>query len=198
MKKVVLATTNQGKLKEYTEMLSPLGLEIITNEQLGIDSFPDVEENGHSFEENAYIKAKAYYDLFGYPVLADDSGLSIDVLDGRPGIYSARYAGIEKDDQANIEKVLTELKGVPDEQRTARFICAICYVEGEQRLIARGECEGIIIPEPRGEHGFGYDPIFFVPSLGRTMAELLPEEKNKISHRYHALKKLASMLKSLK
>lgn len=195
MRKVVLATKNQGKLKEFAEMLAPLGLEIITASELGVNQLPEVEEKGSSFEENAYLKAKAYYDLFGYPALADDSGLSIDVLGGRPGIYSARYAGDKQDDWANIQKVLSELKNVPDEQKTARFICAICYVEGERHLMARGECEGMILSEPRGEHGFGYDPIFFIPSLGKTMAELTLEEKNKISHRYQALLKLAAMLR---
>ena len=193
MKKVVLATTNKGKVKEFKEMLAPLGVEIISSDQLGVEELPDVEENGTSFEENALIKAKAYYELFGYPALADDSGLAIDALEGRPGIYSARYAGEEKNDQANIDKVLEELQDVPGEKRAARFICAIAYVDGQQEIIVSGECEGLITHEPRGKHGFGYDPIFFVPSEGKTMAELPPEVKNRLSHRHQALQKLVQI-----
>lgn len=194
MKKVVLATTNKGKLKEFTDMLAPLGYELIPSNQLATD-LPNVIEDGNSFEENAIIKAKAYYERFGLPTMADDSGLAIDVLGGRPGIYSARYAGMEQDDKANLVKVLEEMKGIPTEQRTARFCCAIAYVNGEQIVTAWGEREGVITTAPRGEGGFGYDPIFFLPEMGRTMAELSLEEKNKLSHRYLALKQLVRILK---
>lgn len=194
MKKVILATTNKGKIKEFRELLAPLEMEIISIADLNQDKVPEVIEDGSTFEENAILKAKAFYEQFGFPALADDSGLEIDVLDGKPGIYSARYAGEGKDDQANTDQVLRELEGVPQEQRTARFRCAIAYVDGKQTITADGQCTGVITEEPLGDGGFGYDPIFYLSSKRKTMAQLSKEEKNKISHRYQALQGLVAKL----
>lgn len=193
MNTVLIATKNKGKAKEFEALFSPKGIKVIT--LLDIENAIDVEETGSTFEENALLKANAISELMNMPVLSDDSGLVIDALDGRPGIFSARYAGPEKDDRANYEKVLNELKGVSKEKRTARFYCAIAFVGPKMDPITvSGTCEGIIADAPDGENGFGYDPIFIVPEKQTTMANLEAEEKNKISHRANALKELEKVL----
>ncbi|WP_044742998.1 MULTISPECIES: XTP/dITP diphosphatase [unclassified Anoxybacillus] len=189
MKQVIIATKNAGKAREFEALFNEKGMQVKT--LLDFPNCPDVEETGDTFAENARLKAEAMAAYFQQMVIADDSGLSIDALDGRPGVYSARYAGEEKDDQANIAKVLKELKGVPFEQRTARFHCTLAIaIPGRPTVIVEGTCEGYIAEEPKGENGFGYDPIFYVPEKNKTMAELPKEVKNKISHRADALAKL--------
>ncbi|MBS2771631.1 XTP/dITP diphosphatase [Anoxybacillus rupiensis] len=189
MKQVIIATKNTGKAREFEALFNEKGMQVKT--LLDFPNCPDVEETGDTFAENARLKAEAMAAYFQQMVIADDSGLSIDALDGRPGVYSARYAGEEKDDQANIAKVLKELKGVPFEQRTARFHCTLAIaIPGRPTAIVEGTCEGYIAEEPKGENGFGYDPIFYVPEKNKTMAELPKEVKNKISHRADALAKL--------
>ncbi|OCA81755.1 XTP/dITP diphosphatase [Pradoshia sp. D12] len=193
MNTVLIATKNKGKAKEFEALFSPKGIKVIT--LLDIENAIDVEETGSTFEENALLKANTISELMNMPVLSDDSGLVIDALDGRPGIFSARYAGPGKDDRANYEKVLNELEGVPKEKRTARFYCAIALVGPKMDPITvSGTCEGIIADAPDGENGFGYDPIFFVPEKQTTMANLEAEEKNRISHRANALKELEKVL----
>ncbi|MBM7648907.1 XTP/dITP diphosphohydrolase [Bacillus ectoiniformans] len=193
MKEVIIATKNPGKAKEFKEMFSAYGYEVKT--LLDYPDFPDIEETGQTFEENAILKAEAVSAATGRLAIADDSGLVIDALNGRPGVYSARYAGEAKDDQANIEKVLAELIEVPAEKRAARFYCALALaVPNEPVLTVSGTCEGQISTSQQGKNGFGYDPIFFVPSLGRTMAELSPEEKHRISHRGQAIQALKGKL----
>ncbi|ANB56359.1 non-canonical purine NTP pyrophosphatase, RdgB/HAM1 family [Anoxybacillus sp. B7M1] len=189
IKQVIIATKNAGKAREFEALFNEKGMQVKT--LLDFPNCPDVEETGDTFAENARLKAEAMAAYFQQMVIADDSGLSIDALDGRPGVYSARYAGEEKDDQANIAKVLKELKGVPFEQRTARFHCTLAIaIPGRPTVIVEGTCEGYIAEEPKGENGFGYDPIFYVPEKNKTMAELPKEVKNKISHRADALAKL--------
>ncbi|MFI8685623.1 XTP/dITP diphosphatase [Rossellomorea sp. NPDC077527] len=195
-KRVIIATKNKGKAKEFQHMFAPYGYEVQT--LLDLPHIEDVEETGVTFEENAVLKAETVAAELGALVIADDSGLSIDALEGRPGVYSARYAGEEKSDDANMEKVLGELEAVEDSDRTARFYCvlAIAGPEMETKTVT-GTCEGMILRDKRGTNGFGYDPIFFVPSLQKTMAELTQEEKSGISHRGHALKKLGNMISDL-
>ena len=196
MKKIIIATGNKGKAKEFESMFAPLGYQVLTLHDL--EGAVDVEETGSTFEENAILKAESLCEQFQTMVIADDSGLMIDALDGRPGVYSARYAGEEKSDDANMTKVLEELKDVPKEQRTARFYCALAVARpGEETLTVSGTVEGYIQSERQGEYGFGYDPIFYVPSLKKTMAQLRPEEKNAISHRANALATLKTTLHKL-
>ncbi len=195
MKEAIIATHNQGKVKEFKEILEPRGYDVKSLAEIGFTE--EIEETGHTFEENAIMKAEAVAKAVNKMVIADDSGLSIDNLGGRPGVYSARYAGEQKDDQANIEKVLSELKGIEKEQRTARFRCALAVsIPGEETKTVEGHVEGYIAEEPRGEYGFGYDPIFIVKDKDKTMAELTSDEKNKISHRADALKKLSKLLEA--
>ncbi|WP_440620666.1 XTP/dITP diphosphatase [Bacillus subtilis] len=195
MKEAIIATHNPGKVKEFKEILEPRGYDVKSLAEIGFTE--EIEETGHTFEENAILKAEAVAKAVNKMVIADDSGLSIDNLGGRPGVYSARYAGEQKDDQANIEKVLSELKGIEKEQRTARFRCALAVsIPGEETKTVEGHVEGYIAEEPRGEYGFGYDPIFIVKDKDKTMAELTSDEKNKISHRADALKKLSKLLKA--
>lgn len=192
MKEAIIATHNPGKVKEFKEILEPRGYDVKSLAEIGFTE--EIEETGHTFEENAIMKAEAVAKAVNKMVIADDSGLSIDNLGGRPGVYSARYAGEQKDDQANIEKVLSELKGIEKEQRTARFRCALAVsIPGEETKTVEGHVEGYIAEEPRGEYGFGYDPIFIVKDKDKTMAELTSDEKNKISHRADALKKLSKL-----
>lgn len=196
MKKIIIATGNKGKAREFATLFSPLGYEVLTLHDL--EGATDVEETGTTFEENAILKAEALCEQFHTMVIADDSGLMIDALDGRPGVYSARYAGEQKNDDENIDKVLDELKDVPDEKRTARFYCALAVaVPGQETITVSGTVEGRIASGRQGENGFGYDPVFYVPDLGKMMAELKPEEKNAISHRANALKKLKELLPTL-
>ncbi|WP_273126641.1 XTP/dITP diphosphatase [Bacillus weihaiensis] len=194
MKQILIATMNNGKVKEFESMLQPLGYEV--KSLLDLPQAIDVEETGLTFEENAQLKSDTIAAQFQIPVVADDSGLEVDYLDGRPGVYSARYAGLEKSDQKNMDKLVDELKNVHDEKdRSARFVCVLSIsIPGEATKTVRGTCEGYIAKEPRGENGFGYDPIFILKDQDKTMAELTKEEKNKISHRANALKKLKALL----
>ncbi|AUZ27356.1 XTP/dITP diphosphatase [Bacillus cabrialesii] len=195
MKEAIIATHNPGKVKEFKEILEPKGYDVKSLAEIGFTE--EIEETGHTFEENAILKAEAVARAVNKMVIADDSGLSIDNLGGKPGVYSARYAGEQKDDQANIDKVLSELKGIEKEQRTARFRCALAVsIPGAETKTVEGHVEGYIAEEPRGEYGFGYDPIFIVKDKDKTMAELTSDEKNKISHRADALKKLSKLLEA--
>jgi len=196
MRKLLVATHNAGKVREYRQLLADLPLEVTYLDEEGVDF--DVEETGESFTENAVQKATAYAEATGLWTWADDSGLEVDALDGAPGIRSSRYAGPGASDEDRYRKVLRELDGVPWEARTARFRCvvAITTLEGEVRS-APGRCEGIIGFEPRGSHGFGYDPVFFLPQFDRTMAELSPEVKNRISHRARAAQEAKKLLREM-
>ncbi|RHW33407.1 XTP/dITP diphosphatase [Lysinibacillus yapensis] len=195
MKRVVIATKNKGKAKDFEALFNPLGFEVVTMFEVAPDM--EIEETGKTFEENAILKAETLSRALGTLVIADDSGLAVDALNGEPGVYSARYAG-DHDDEANIVKVLENLKGVAEEKRTARFCCALAIAGPElETYTVFGTCEGVILNEKRGTNGFGYDPIFFVPELDRTMAQLTPEEKGAISHRGNAIRKLAEELPSL-
>lgn len=190
--KIIAATKNKNKLREFGEILK--GFDIVSQEDAGIDI--DVEETGTTFEENSLLKAKAIYDMTGIPAIADDSGLCVDALGGEPGVYSARYGGEGYDDKGRVELLLKNMKNVPDDKRSARFVCAITLVDDKGILTARGECEGKIDYAPRGTNGFGYDPVFFVEKFGKTMAEISPDEKNSISHRGKALKIFAEKIKN--
>jgi XTP/dITP diphosphohydrolase len=193
MDTVIIATKNKGKAKEFEKLFLPKGLAVRT--LLDYPELEDVEETGTTFEENAVLKAETIANVLGVRVIADDSGLEVDALEGRPGVYSARYAGSEKNDEANIDKVLEELQNVPENERTARFCCALAMAEpGKETLTVFGTCEGRILRERRGSNGFGYDPIFFVEAEGKAMAELPSEAKNKISHRANAIRKLEVVL----
>ncbi|WP_053367311.1 XTP/dITP diphosphatase [Bacillus sp. FJAT-27245] len=193
MEEIIIATKNPGKAKEFEAIFTERGVKVLT--LLDFPDAPDVEETGTTFAENAILKAETISQKLGKPVIGDDSGLIVDALDGRPGIFSARYAGEQKNDEANIDKVLSELNGVPEEKRTARFFCALAMaVPGEETITVEGTCEGRILEERRGTNGFGYDPVFYVTELGRAMAELSKDEKNAISHRANALKALERVL----
>lgn len=188
--KVVLATTNRHKLDELQLMLSGSPVELVMPPHA-----IEVDETGETFRENAQLKARTYARLLGEPALADDSGLSVEALGGRPGVHSARYAGPNATDADRINKLLSELQGVPDAERTASFHCALVLAwPGDGELMVEGLVQGRILHEPRGEHGFGYDPIFYVPALGKTFAELTTEEKNKHSHRAKAAELLVEAL----
>lgn len=196
MKEVIIATKNKGKVKEFEHIFNPLGIAV--KSLLDLDESIEIEENGTTFEENALIKAREIAHTFNVLVIADDSGLEVDALDGRPGVYSARYAGVGRNDSDNIKKVLSELKGVEFNKRTARFVCALSLVSPEgKEFVVRGECEGLITTEPIGSEGFGYDPIFYLPSKDKTMAQIPKAEKNVLSHRAEAFKKLEVILKEL-
>lgn len=195
MQEVIIATKNAGKAREFERMFKPLGYQVKT--LLDYPDFQDVEETGSTFKENAILKAEAVSKAFGRMVIADDSGLIIDALGGKPGIYSARYAGEEKNDQKNMDKVLDELESIPDDKRQARFYCALAIAApGKRTETVSGTCEGRILREKRGTYGFGYDPIFYSEEKGKAMAELMPEEKSEISHRANALQKLEDLLPS--
>jgi XTP/dITP diphosphohydrolase len=191
--KFVLASHNKNKLREMQEILGALGVEVVLQSELGLDLEP--EENGETFAENALIKARAVMEESGLPAIADDSGLCVDALQGAPGVYSARYGGEGLTDQQRYELVLRGVAG--QFPRTCRFQCAIacCFPEGAV-LTAEGKCEGTVAFTPMGEGGFGYDPIFFVPGLKKTFAQLNAEEKNAISHRGKALSTFAEKLKT--
>lgn len=195
MQKVVLATGNAGKVRELAGLLADFGLDVVAQTSLGVDS---VEETGLTFIENAILKARHAARVTGLPAIADDSGLAVDALGGAPGIYSARYAGEDASDQQNLDKLLDALKDVPDDQRTASFHCALVYLrhaDDPTPLVCHGRWPGVITREAAGNGGFGYDPIFYVPSLGRTSAELSREEKNAHSHRGQALRQLLDALR---
>lgn len=193
MKKVIFATGNEGKMKEIREILGNLDIQLLSLKDAGIKA--DIKENGSSFEENAEIKAKAIRDLTGEIVLADDSGLEIDYLNKEPGIYSARYMGEDTSYHIKNANLIERLNGVPDEKRTARFVCAIAaaFPDGTVHTV-RAAMEGRIGYEEKGENGFGYDPIFYLPEYGCSSAELSMEEKNKISHRGKALRAIRDEL----
>lgn len=181
----LLATRNKGKVREIQAALAGPGLEF--QSLLDLFELPEVQENGLTFADNARLKAQHYYRLTALPCLADDSGLMVDALQGAPGIYSARWAA---NDAQRIEKLLARLRGVKASKRSARFVCAICFSRGDSTIEVEGEAEGEILFEPRGKGGFGYDPIFYYPPLGRTFAELSLKEKTRVSHRACALEKL--------
>ena len=183
--KVILASKNPHKLTELSVILSQHGFEIALESEYGLDI--DVDETGATFEENSLLKAEAVMKASGLPVLADDSGLMVDALDGAPGVYSARY-GHKSSDGERTEFLLENMKDVPDDKRTAKFVCVItCLWPDGRKIVARGECPGVITHEVHGENGFGYDPVFYLPELGMTYAELPSEQKNAISHRARAL-----------
>ena len=183
--KLLVATHSQGKRREYEALLGGLGLELVDLTEAGIASA--VEERGTTFEENAVLKARAYAQASGLLTLADDSGLEVDVLGGEPGVRSARYNGHGSSDEDRYRLLLCHLRGVPEQERRARFRCVIAIATPEGEVYtAEGSCEGRIASQPRGSHGFGYDPVFFLPEYGCTMAQLSPEVKNRISHRARA------------
>jgi XTP/dITP diphosphohydrolase len=190
--KLLVSTKNKHKLREIAEILSDIGYEVESAYDYVDDM--DIEETGKSFEENAILKAVVLSKFTDFPVIADDSGICVDFLNGAPGIYSARYAGLNATDEENNDLLLRQLKGLPLEKRKARYVCVIALAKKGTLLgTFFGECSGYIATEYKGENGFGYDPIFMLPD-GRHMAELAPEEKNKISHRYNALVELKNFL----
>ena len=196
MQKVVLATGNPGKVTELASLLADFGLDIVAQTELGVGS---VEETGLTFVENALIKARHAAKVTGLPAIADDSGISVDALGGAPGIYSARYAGIEATDQQNVDKLLEAMKDVPTEKRQAQFNCVLVYLRHENDptpLIFHGIWQGVLTHEMQGDGGFGYDPIFFIPELNCTAAQLTREQKNQYSHRGKALKLMLDALKN--
>lgn len=192
IKKIIFASNNKGKIRELKDILSPMGIEVVSQREAGFDI--EADETGTTFAENSAIKAKAIYELAKIPVLADDSGLCVDALDGQPGVYSHRFAGENATDEEKCRYILEKLENISDEKRTARFICDMCFIdENGREYHAEGRCEGKIGKEEKGNNGFGYDPIFVVGN--RTLAELEEAEKNKISHRAEALKKMKEILK---
>ncbi|GIC76362.1 XTP/dITP diphosphatase [Moritella sp. F3] len=194
MSKVVLATGNPGKVREMSALLAEFGLEVLPQSDFNI---VEADETGTTFIENAIIKAKHAATLTGLPAIADDSGLAVDALQGVPGIYSARYAGVDASDRDNLLKLLDALKGVPTAQRTARFHCVLVYMthaEDPTPLVCHGTWDGVITEQPSGEDGFGYDPIFFVESEGCTSAELTKQRKSELSHRGQALTALLAAM----
>ena len=197
MDRIIFATGNQGKLKEIREILADLGIEVVSMKDAGIVA--DIDENGTTFEENAIIKAKTIHELTGEAVMADDSGLEIDYLNKEPGVMSARYMGEDTSYHIKNANLVERLAGVPDEQRTARFVCVIALVLPDGEIMTtRGDFEGLIGYEEKGENGFGYDPIFYVPEYGCSSAELTPEQKNAISHRGQALREMKEKIKLLR
>ena len=197
MQKVVLATGNPGKVRELADLLADFGLNIVAQTDLGVES---AEETGLTFIENAILKARHAAAITGLPAIADDSGLAVDALGGAPGIYSARYAGADASDQQNLEKLLVALQDLPDGQRQAQFHCVLVYLrhaEDPTPLVCHGSWSGEIAREPAGEGGFGYDPVFFVPTLGKTAAELSKAEKHAVSHRGKALALLLEAMRNV-
>jgi XTP/dITP diphosphohydrolase len=194
--RVVLASSNTGKLREIGEMLSGLHLDVLLQSEFDV---PDAEETGLTFVENAILKARNAARLTGLPAIGDDSGIEVDALEGKPGIYSARYAGPGASDDDNLWKLIEEVKQIPEDNRSARFVCLLVYLrhaDDPDPVIARGVWEGIALTEPVGSNGFGYDPMFFVPSHDCTSAELPPEIKNQLSHRGQALNQLVHKLET--
>lgn len=192
--KIVLATHNAGKIREFKCILEPLGYEAVSVHDV-LPSITEPEETGTTFAENALLKASYYMKVTGLPCLADDSGIAADALGGRPGVYSARYAGPDCDDEANNEKLIAELSAFPLEKRTVHYICSLVLIWPDGRTVqAEGSCDGLFQDVYVGHNGFGYDPLFYVPEKGKTMAELSMDEKNEISHRGKALKKLVEAL----
>lgn len=195
-RKIVLATGNAGKVREMASLLADAGMDVVAQTELGVGS---VEETGLTFVENAIIKARHAAKVTGLPAIADDSGISVDYLGGAPGIYSARYAGTDGNDGANIVKLLAALNGVPAEQRQAYFNCVLVYMRHENDptpIICHGRWAGVIAEQAQGEGGFGYDPVFWLPELNKTAAQLRPEEKQSMSHRGKALALLSEALRN--
>ena len=192
--RIILASNNPGKVREVSQLLAPLKLDVVAQAELGV---AEIEETGLTFVENAILKARNTASHTGLAAIADDSGLEVDALDGAPGIHSARYAGVNGNDQANITRLLRELADVPEAQRTARFQCLMVYLRhaaDPTPIICQGTWEGRVLFAPRGERGFGYDPVFFVPTHNCSAAELSPDIKNQLSHRGQALRKLLQAL----
>lgn len=186
MAKLIFASKNEGKVREFREFLTPLGIEVVSLNEL--TNVPEIIEDGHTFEENATIKAQTIADAMNVPVVAEDAGLTVDALDGAPGIYSARYAG-DHDDAANNAKLLKELANTPDAERTAAFHAVIVALKPNgKKLVAEGVVDGRILHDAQGAGGFGYDPLFYYEPFQKTLAELTPAEKNDISHRGAALR----------
>ncbi len=195
--RIVFASGNAGKVREIGQLLQGLNLEVLPQSDFNV---PDIEETGLTFVENALLKARNAAHHTGLPVIADDSGIAVDVLQGRPGIVSARFAGVGASDMDNLEKLIDMVKPFAEEERTARFICSMVYLRHEDDpmpVIAEGVWDGQLVIDPKGENGFGYDPIFYVSSHQCTSAELPPEIKNKLSHRGQALRKLLEQLSIL-
>lgn len=196
MKEIIIATKNAGKAKEFEHIFKPYN--VCVKSLLDFEAIDDIVEDGETFEENALIKAREIAKQFNQMVLDDYSGLEVDALNGRPGVYSARYAGEGRNDHENILKVLRELEGVSDNDRSARFVCALAIVApNQEEVVVRGTCEGQILTECLGTEGFGYDPIFYLPQLSKTMAQLPKSEKNVLSHRADAFVKLQPYLEKL-
>ena len=194
MSRILLASNNPGKVREFNELLAGADIQVVPQSEYGV---PDIEETGLSFVENAILKARNAAAHTGLPAIADDSGIEVDALRGAPGIYSARYAGEGASDADNLRKLLDALAGVPEAERTARFQCLMVYLRHDRDptpLIFQGTWEGRILTEPRGDNGFGYDPVFHVPQLDCSSAELAPEVKNRLSHRGQALRALVAAL----
>jgi XTP/dITP diphosphohydrolase len=198
--KLVLASRNRHKIDEIKRVLNECGVvnvDILSLDDIGY--YGEIEENGTTFEENAVIKARVAADM-GYMSIADDSGLEVDALDGRPGVYSARYAGEPCNDENNNDKLLKELENVPDEKRSARFVSVIAFIDPENEansFTVRGECPGVMIRERRGNGGFGYDPLFYLPKLDKTYAEITTDEKNAVSHRGQSMRAFAKRFSEL-
>ncbi|MEJ2106125.1 MAG: RdgB/HAM1 family non-canonical purine NTP pyrophosphatase [Acidiferrobacteraceae bacterium] len=193
--RIVLASNNPGKVREIGQLLAPLELDVVPQSEFDVS---EAEETGLTFVENAILKARHAATLTGLPAIADDSGIEVDALEGRPGIYSARFAGKGAGDTENLNKLLKELEGIPEEERSARFQCLMVYMRhgnDPTPIICQGTWEGRILTEARGSGGFGYDPVFLVPDRGCTSAELPAEEKNRLSHRGQALRKLLDALR---
>lgn len=196
MQKIVLATNNQGKVNELQNLLADAGFDIVAQSQFNL---PDADETGLTFVENAIIKARYAAKLTGLPTIADDSGLVVEALNGEPGIYSARYAGEHGNDESNNQKLLQALQPIPQEKRSAYFYCALVFMRHENDptpIICLGKWNGLILNELKGKGGFGYDPLFYVPELNCTAAELTKEHKSQISHRGQALKQLIKEIKT--
>jgi XTP/dITP diphosphohydrolase len=192
---IAVGTTNQGKIREIKKLVQIPGVRLAGLAELGFDRH--IEETGSDFLENALVKARTLYEALGIPVMTDDSGLCVDYLNGRPGVYSARFAGPGASDRDNLELLLDRLKGVDPSRRTARFVCvAVFYPAHDSWFSEQGTVEGVISELPSGEGGFGYDPVFFLPSLGKTMAQLDPAHKNSISHRGEAFRRLGSRIET--
>ncbi len=193
--KVVLASKNKHKLEEISKITEKFNMELVLESELGVDI--DVEETGSTFEENSFLKAEAVMKATGLPALADDSGIAVDALNGEPGIYSARYGFDESlDDRGRLNLLLKNTENVPDDKRQAKFVCVITLVTPQgQTIQARGEVHGMLLRAPAGENGFGYDPIFYYPPFGKSLAQVSPEEKNRVSHRANALKVFYEKLK---
>ncbi len=196
MKEVVIATRNEGKLREIEDILAPLNLKVLSLKDF--PGIPEIIEDGASFAENAEKKAREVALQTGRLTIADDSGLVVDALQGRPGVFSSRYGGEKATDEERFQKLLAEMRGIPEGKRQAAFVCSIAIATPQGKVeLLEGKCRGQIAFAPRGKHGFGYDPIFSLPELGKTMAELAPEVKNRISHRGRALEKLKELLPTI-